>query len=86
MIRGADWDMTLKLMQGKKSARRQAVLRKSDLTPAFEAAKAAGYDKVSVAVESADGQHFLITARCDSDAAPSDFTPLEKWKAGRAPI
>jgi len=64
--------------------RRPAAIRKSDLTPAFEAAKAAGYDQVSIVVETADGKRFLIIAGTGGGAAKPDMTPLEKWKAGRA--
>lgn len=63
--------------------RRPAAIRKSDLTPAFEAAKAAGYDQVSVVVETADGKRFLITAGTADDTAKRDMSPLEKWRAGR---
>ncbi|WP_155773943.1 hypothetical protein [Rhodovulum sp. MB263] len=64
--------------------RRPAAIRKSDLTPAFEAAKAAGYDQVSIVVETNDGKRFLITAVVAGDTATPDMTPLEKWRAGRA--
>ncbi|MDD9739227.1 MULTISPECIES: hypothetical protein [Alphaproteobacteria] len=64
--------------------RRPAAIRKSDLTPAFEAAKAAGFDQVSIVVETADGKRFLITAGTGGDAAKPDMTPLEKWRASRA--
>lgn len=63
---------------------RPTAIRKSDLTPAFEAAKAAGFDQVSIVVETADGKRFLITARAGGDPAKPDMTPLEKWRAGRA--
>lgn len=64
--------------------RRPAAIRKSDLTPAFEAAKAAGYNQVSIVLETTDGKRFLITAGISGDAAKPDMTPLEKWRAGRA--
>lgn len=64
--------------------RRPAAIRKSDLTPAFEAAKAAGYDQVSIIVETADGKRFLITAGIGGDAAKPDMTPFEEWRARRA--
>jgi hypothetical protein len=63
--------------------RRPAAIRKSDLTPAFEAAKAAGFDHVSVVCETPHGQRFLITAGCGSNAEKPDMTPFEKWKADR---
>lgn len=63
---------------------RPVVIRKSDLTPAFEAAKAAGYDRVSVTVETPDGRKFHISAGDRPEASQPDMTPLEKWKAGRA--
>jgi hypothetical protein len=66
-------------------ARRPSAIRKSDLTPAFEAAKASGYDQVSVVVETADGKRFLITAGTGANVAKPDMTPLEKWKASHAP-
>lgn len=64
--------------------RRPAAMRKSDLTPAFEAAKAAGFDQVSIVVETTDGKRFLITAGTGGDAGKPDMTPLEIWRAGRA--
>ncbi|WP_334061364.1 hypothetical protein [Limimaricola cinnabarinus] len=67
-----------------KMDRRPAAIRKSDLAPAFEAAKAAGFDQVSIVVETADGQRFLITAGCGAESAKADMTPLEKWRASRA--
>lgn len=63
---------------------RRAAFRKSDLKPAFEAAKAAGFDQVSVVLETTDGKRFLITAGTGGDAAKPDMTPLEKWRARRA--
>lgn len=66
------------------SERRPAAVRKSDLRPAFEAAKAAGYDQVSIVVETDDGKRFVITAGCGQDAAKADRTPLEKWRNNRA--
>lgn len=68
----------------RKSERRPAAMRKSDLTPAFEAAKDAGYDQVSIVLETADGTRFLITAGAGRAAAEPDTTPLERWRAGRA--
>lgn len=64
--------------------RRPAAIRKSDLTPAFEAAKAAGYDQVSIVMETADGKRFLITAMKGGEASKPDMSPLEKWRASRA--
>jgi len=64
--------------------RRPAVIRKSDLAPAFEAAKAAGFDQVSVVIEAADGQRFLITAAVGRGSERPDMSPLEKWKADHA--
>ncbi|WP_208353098.1 CHAP domain-containing protein [Pseudaestuariivita rosea] len=66
--------------------RRPAAIRKSDLTPAFEAAKAAGYDHVSIVVETEDGKRFLITAAVSGNIPKPDMTVLEKWRAGRAKI
>lgn len=67
----------------KHFERRAAIVRKSDLTPAFEAAKAAGYDQVTIVVEAADGKRFLITAGTGGDANKPNMTALEKWRAGR---
>lgn len=64
--------------------RRPAFIRKSDLAPAFEAAKDAGFDQVSVMVELADGKRLLISAGRGEAQAGSDMTPLEKWRASRA--
>ena len=64
--------------------RRPAAIRKSDLAPAFEAAKDAGFDQVSIVVETADGKRFLVTAGTGRDTGNPDMTPLEKWRAGRA--
>lgn len=63
---------------------RHPLIRKSDLPPAFEAAKAAGWDQVSVTVETPEGVRFHITAGGASEAAQANMTPLEIWKAGRA--
>lgn len=65
--------------------RRPAAIRRSDLSPAFEAARAAGFDQVSVVVEAADGQRFLITAAIGRSSEKPDMSPLEKWKADHAP-
>lgn len=64
--------------------RRTATIRKSDLTPAFEAAKAAGYDHLSIVVETADGHKFTITAGVGTETAQLPMSKLEQWKAGRA--
>ena len=64
--------------------RRPAAIRKSDLAPAFEAAKSAGFDQVSVVVETAEGQRFHITAGIGGESSEADMSPLEKWRAGRA--
>ncbi|MFT6649932.1 hypothetical protein [Pseudophaeobacter arcticus] len=61
--------------------RRSAAFRKSDFTPAFEAAKAAGYDEVCIVVEADDGKRFMVTASCKGAAKRLDMTPFEKWKA-----
>lgn len=60
---------------------RPVIVRKSDLTPAFEAAKEAGYDQVSITVETADGRRFHITAASVGDIAVADLSPLEAWRA-----
>jgi len=64
--------------------RRPAVIRKSDIAPAFAAAKDAGFDHVRVVVENEIGQRIVITAACGDGADDLEKTPLEKWKAGRA--
>ncbi|SEL66268.1 hypothetical protein SAMN05444413_1131 [Roseivivax marinus] len=64
--------------------RRSAEFRKSDLSPVFEAAKAAGYEHVSIVVETAEGKRFEITAGTGGDAAKPHMTPLEKWRTNRA--
>ena len=64
--------------------RQRAVIRKSDLAPAFAAAKDAGFDLVRVVVEDGFGQRIAITAVCGDGAVTSEITPLEKWKSGRA--
>jgi len=65
-------------------ASRRSAIRKADLAPAFEAAKFAGYDRVTVAVETPDGSRILITAGSGKEPSESGLTPLEKWKASRA--
>lgn len=63
---------------------RRPIIRKSDLTPALEAAKAAGWNQVSVTVEVAGGHHMHITASNAPEISASPVTPLEKWRSGRA--
>ncbi|MEY8143208.1 hypothetical protein [Falsihalocynthiibacter sp. CO-5D18] len=60
--------------------RSPAACRKSDFTPAFEAAKESGFDQVSVEIETADGRRFLVTAACGANVGAPAMTPLEKWK------
>ena len=65
----------------------QAYLCKSDLTAAFEAARAAGLGQIRFVLETPDGHRFEITAGagacgCDTKSA-EDMTPLEKWRAER---
>lgn len=64
--------------------RRAASIFKSDLTPAFEAARAAGYDHLSIVVETSDGNRFIITAGTGAEAAQPPVSALERWRAGRA--
>lgn len=64
-------------------AARRSAIRKADLAPAFEAAKLAGYDHVTIAVETADGSRFLITAGSGGGSADSSMSPLDRWKANR---
>lgn len=63
--------------------RRPAAIRKSDLTPAFEAAFSAGWDEVSVDAPIPGGDRLKITARRNPETGEPDMTPLEKWKATR---
>ena len=63
---------------------RKSIIRKSDLVPAFAAAKATGYEHCTVTVEEADGRRVRVTAGPASDSDKADLSPLEKWKAGRA--
>lgn len=63
---------------------RNPIIRKSDLVPALEAAKAAGYEQVSVTVETVDGRRLHITAGNAPEATQAEASPLQKWKAGRA--
>lgn len=65
----------------------QAYICKADLTAALEAAKAAGWEHVSIVLETPDGHRFQVTAAsagCGDDTTrPEDMTPLEKWRADR---
>lgn len=65
----------------------QACICKADLTAAFEAARAAGWEHVSFVLETPDGRRFEITAGsavCGDDTTrPEEMTPLEKWRAER---
>lgn len=63
--------------------RRPALIRKSDLTPAFEAAKAAGFEQVSVLYETPDGMRFLINAGSTGDVGKANMTSLERWRSER---
>jgi len=63
---------------------RSSPFRKSDLKPAFAAAKEAGYDEVRVEVETPDGMRFQITAGKSGEGPEPDLTPLEKWRADHA--
>lgn len=63
---------------------RPPIIRKSDLTPALEAAKAAGWEQVSVTVETADGLRMQITAGNVPETTQTESSPLQKWRAGRA--
>lgn len=64
--------------------RSSVAIRKSDLAPAFEAAKAAGFSQVSIVVETEDGKRLQITAGGDLGNPTGEVSPLEKWRAGRA--
>ncbi|MDW3222548.1 MAG: hypothetical protein R8G34_06605 [Paracoccaceae bacterium] len=62
----------------------RSAIRKADLVPGFEAAKVAGYDRVSVAAEAVDGSRFLTIKGLNSDPAGADTSPQKKWKARRS--
>jgi|JI7StandDraft_1071085.scaffolds.fasta_scaffold308087_2 hypothetical protein len=62
---------------------RRPMIRKSDLSPAFEAAIAAGYDQVTVTLETPDGR-VQIVAGNKSESTVRDATPYGGWKASRA--
>jgi hypothetical protein len=64
--------------------RQPAPIRQSDLTPVFNAAKAAGFDHVSVIVEVEGGKRFLIKAGTGGGADRPDMSPYDIWRAGRA--
>lgn len=64
--------------------KRNPIIRKSDLVPALEAAKAAGYEQVIVTVETVDGRRLHITAGNAPEAAQAKVSPLQQWQAGRA--
>lgn len=64
--------------------KRTPAFRKSDLVPAFQAAKDAGFQEVSITIETPDGKRFLITAGIGRAAGKDDMTPLERWRAGNA--
>lgn len=63
---------------------RSTLIRKSDLMAALEAAKAAGYEHVSVVFEG-DGRRLQVTAGNGPASAQSEMTELQKWRARRAP-
>lgn len=67
-------------------ARTVARIRKSDLTPAFEAAKAAGYPYVDITIEKPDGSLVRVRASNDPEPTQSDEprAELEAWKARSA--
>lgn len=65
----------------------QARICKADLTAALEAARAAGWEHVSIVLETPDGHRFQVTAASTAFAGDTtraeDMTPLEKWRADR---
>lgn len=65
--------------------RRPALVRKSDLAPALEAAMSAGWDHVCVEWETPDGKRLQITAAKTVDGTASNSSAYDKWEAGRAP-
>ncbi len=64
-----------------------ACLCKADLAAAFQAAREAGWERVSLVLEVPDGRRFEITAASAASGAKTakadDMTPLEKWRADR---
>ena len=65
-------------------AARPAAVKQSELTSCLKAARVAGWDQVSVTVETADGRRLQVVAGNAPDATGNNPTPLEKWKANRA--
>jgi hypothetical protein len=63
---------------------RHPIIWKSELMPALEAAKAAGWAQVSVTVETPDGRRLQITAAITPEMAQTEVSPLQKWRALRA--
>ena len=61
-----------------------ACLCKADIAAAFEAAREAGWERVSLVLEVPDGRRFEITAASGIETAKADdMSPLEKWRADR---
>jgi hypothetical protein len=65
----------------------RAYTYQSDIAAALEAARAAGWEHVSIVLETPDGHRIQVTAAsssCGDDTTSSpDMTPLEKWRADR---
>lgn len=58
-----------------------SAIRRTEISSAFEAAKAAGFDEVTVSIKRADGSQYLVTAGRRGRLPDSELTPLEKWRA-----
>lgn len=64
--------------------RRPAAIRKSDLSPAFEAAWDTGYDRVCVEWETVDGLRFQVTAAKSDSTDTLRGNAFDQWEADRA--
>jgi hypothetical protein len=67
-----------------KAQRSRPLILKSELLPAFLAAREAGYEQVSIVVDLIDGRRFEITARQNDSPSTSETTPLKKWQSDHA--
>jgi hypothetical protein len=65
-----------------KAERPRPAILKSELSPAFQAARDAGYEQVSIVIELIDGRRFEITAGQSGYSEKGSTTPLEKWQSG----
>lgn len=63
---------------------RPPIIRKSDLTPALEAAKKAGWENICITLETADGRRLQVMAGNAPEASNPPMTEFQKWQARRA--